>query len=99
MDFSVGTAMRDVTGEAVDEKLSAKTRERIEQTIQGVHCKLLAVAVTKLGRTHFVLIYVRPDDSVVAEDLDIFRRDIHASYEDLFGKVKSEVIYTAEKPF
>ena len=92
-------AMKEVVGEAVDEGLSSKTRERIERTIQGIPCKLLAVAVTKLGRTHFVLTYVRPDDSVVAEDLDQFRSAVHACYEDLFGRVKTEVIYTAEKPF
>ncbi len=75
-------AMREVTGEAVDDGLSAKTRERIERTIQGVPCKLLAVAVTKLGRTHFVLIYVRPDDSVVAEDLDQFRSAVPSQFHD-----------------
>jgi predicted Co/Zn/Cd cation transporter (cation efflux family) len=92
-------AVKEVAGEAVDEEISAKTRERIEQTIRDIPCELLAVAVTKLGRTHFVLTYVRPDDSVVAEDLDEFRNVVHACYEDLFGTVKSEVIYTAEKPF
>jgi len=92
-------AVREVAGEAMDEEITAKTRERIEQTIKAVPCELLAVAVTKLGRTHFVITYVRPDDSVVAEDLDTFRKEVHASYEDLFGRVKSEVIYTAEKPF
>jgi predicted Co/Zn/Cd cation transporter (cation efflux family) len=92
-------ALKEVSGEAVDGEISVKTRERIEQTIRDIPCKLLAVAVTKLGRTHFVLTYVRPDDSVVAEDLDEFRNEVHASYEDLFGTVKSEVIYTAKKPF
>jgi len=92
-------AVKEVAGEAVDEELSAKTRERIEHTIRDIPCKLLAVAVTKLGRTYFVLTYVRPNDSVVAEDLDLFRKEVHACYEDLFGKVKTEVIYTAEKPF
>jgi predicted Co/Zn/Cd cation transporter (cation efflux family) len=92
-------AIKEVAGEAVNDELTTQTRERIEHSIRDIPCELLAVAVTKLGRSHFVISYVRPDDSVVAEDLDQFRKEVHASYKDLFGKVKSEVIYTAEKPF
>jgi predicted Co/Zn/Cd cation transporter (cation efflux family) len=92
-------AVKEVAGEAIDDEISSEVRKRITQKIAGIPCELLALSVTKLGRTHFVLSYVRPDDSVVAEDLDIFRKEVHACYEDLFGRVKTEVIYTAEKPF
>jgi predicted Co/Zn/Cd cation transporter (cation efflux family) len=92
-------AVKEVAGEAVDGELSREVRRRIEKRIAGVPCELLAVAVTKLGRTHFVISYIRPDDSVVAEELDTFRSEVHACYEDLFGRVKTEVIYTAKKPF
>lgn len=91
--------IKEIAGESVKPELTSKTKERIERTIRDIPCALLAVSVTKLGRTYFVLSYVRPDDSVVAEDLDIFRDELHACYQDLFGKVKSEVIYTANKPF
>lgn len=92
-------AVKEVAGGSVDGEISSEIRKRIERKIADVPCELLAVAVTKLGRTHFVISYVRPDDSVTAEDLDIFRNEVHACYEDLFGRVKSEVIFTAEKPF
>ncbi|MGI9244210.1 MAG: cation transporter, partial [Verrucomicrobiales bacterium] len=87
-------AIKEVSGEAVDEEITCDVRDRIEATIEPIPCELLAVAVTKLGRTYFVISYVRPDDSVVAEDLDTFRQEVHDSYADLFGRVKTEVIYT-----
>ena len=92
-------AVKEVAGTAVGGEISAEVRRRIEQKISEIPCELLAVAVTKLGRSHFVISYVRPDDSVVAEDLDIFRHEVHDCYRDLFGRVRTEVIYTAEKPF
>ena len=92
-------AIREVAGEAVDDATTEEVRKRMLKVIEDVPCELLALAVTKLGRTHFVVAYIRPDISVVAEDLDVFRQELHASYTDLFGQVKSEIVYTAEKPF
>lgn len=92
-------AFKDISGEAVCEETTKKVQRRIEEVIGNAPCELLAVAVTKLGRTHFAIVYIRPEDSVVASDMDALRGEIHASYEDLFPRLKTEVIYTATKPF
>jgi divalent metal cation (Fe/Co/Zn/Cd) transporter len=92
-------AIKEVAGKAMDEETTARVRQRIERVTVEVPCELLAVAVTKLGRSHFIIAYVRPDDSVVAENLDVFRKEVQDSCDDLFGRVKSEVIFTAAKPF
>ncbi len=92
-------AFKDIAGEALDEETTAKVQQRIEKAINHSPCEFLAVAVTKLGRNHFVIVYIRPEGTVIADDLDTFRVEIHDSYRDLFPRVKTEVIYTAIKPF
>ena len=93
------TATGEVAGTSVDDETSGEVRKRIEALAEDEPCEVLSVAVTKLGRTHFVVAYVRPDEAFPVEDLDTFRREVHDSYAELFGQVKSEIVYTARKLF
>jgi len=98
----VGTfrgALHEVAGRSVDEDTINKVRERIEKVIENLPCELLEVAVTKLGRMHFVISFIKPTGSVTAEDLDTLREELHESYSDLFPQLRSEIVFTAENPY
>lgn len=96
---SFRSALREVAGRAVDEETTAKVRDRIEGVIDELPCELLEVAVTKLGRMHFVISFIKPTGSVTASDLDTLREELHESYADLFSQLRTEIVFTAEAPY
>jgi predicted Co/Zn/Cd cation transporter (cation efflux family) len=94
------SAIREVAGRAVDdEATTTQVRERIEAVLDPLPGELLRVAITKLGRFHFVVSYIKPTGSVTATDLDTLRGELHKSYADLFSQVRTEVVFTAEAPY
>jgi predicted Co/Zn/Cd cation transporter (cation efflux family) len=94
------SSIREVAGRAVDdESTTSQVRERIEAVLAPLPGELLQVAVTKLGRFHFVVSYIKPTGSVTAIDLDTLRGELHESYADLFSQVRSEIVFTAEAPY
>jgi hypothetical protein len=57
------------------------------------------VAVTKLGRSYFVVPYLDPEDEVTAETVDALRHELEAAFAELLGDAKAEIIVTAEHPY
>ncbi|MFK5922504.1 MAG: cation transporter [Verrucomicrobiota bacterium] len=93
------SALREVAGRSVDEKTTARVRGRIERVIDDLPCELLEVGVTKLGRVHFVICYIKPSGSITASGLDGLREELHKSYADLFTQLRTEMVFTAEAPY
>jgi len=91
-------AIREVAGESVDEGTVTKVRERVRDLLPET-CSLLQVAVTKLGRSYFVVAYIRPDGAVEAAEMDALRKELQGEYQSLLQPVKSEAVFTAESPF
>jgi predicted Co/Zn/Cd cation transporter (cation efflux family) len=91
-------AIREVAGESVDEGTVTKVRERVRDLLPET-CSLLQVAVTKLGRSYFVVAYIRPDGAVEAAQMDTLRKDLQEEYQSLLQPVKSEAVFTTESPF
>ncbi len=91
-------AIREVAGESVDEKTVERVRARVDAVLPGAY-SLLQVAVTKLGRSYFVVAYIRPDSPVKAEEMDTLRRDLQDEYRAILQPVKSEAVFTSVAPF
>lgn len=92
-------SLREVAGGTADPELVAKARTLTEEMARGLSVDVLAVPVTKLGRSHFVVPYLKPEGAVSAEDIDAFRHQLEAAYGELFGIAKTELIITAEHPY
>lgn len=67
-------ALREVAGEASDTKTQQKVRVRIEELLQDRAFSLLEIVVMKMGRSHFVVTYVKPDSPVSGEAADELRQ-------------------------
>ncbi len=93
------SALREVAGRSADEKTTTRVRGRIEQVIDDLPCELLEVGVTKLGRGHFVICYIKPSGSITASGLDGLREELHKSYADLFTQLRTERVFTSEAPY
>jgi predicted Co/Zn/Cd cation transporter (cation efflux family) len=91
-------AVREIAGESVAEETVSGVRKKIRAALPQA-CTLLQVAVTKLGRSYFVVAYIRPEGAVKAQEMDSLRRELQEEYRSLLEPVKSEVVFTAHPPF
>ena len=88
-----------MAGGSADPALVEKARALTEEMAEELPVEVLAVPVTKLGRTYFVVPYLKPEGAVSAEDIDAFRGELETAYAELLGQVKTEIIITAEHPY
>lgn len=70
-----------------------------EALLQDRPFTLLEVAVTKLGRTHFAVSYVKPDSPVSGEEADALREEIESACGEVLEDMKAELIIAAEGPY
>lgn len=92
-------SLREVAGEAADPGVVQKVLTCTQNLLQDRPLAVLEVAVTKLGRSYFVLPYLKPEKPLAAEDVDALRHELELAYADLLGEAKTEIIITAESPF
>ncbi len=92
-------ALREVAGEAAKPTVTDQVRTCIQETLQDRPFELLEVAVTKLGRTHFVVPYLKPEAPVQAEELDALRTELESTFGTSLGTVGVEIIITAVHPY
>ena len=92
-------SLREVAGGAAEPDLAEKVRVLTVEKAKKLPLDVLAVAVTKLGRTYFLVPYLKPESTISADDVDALRRELEDAYAKLLGQVKTEIIITAEDPF
>jgi predicted Co/Zn/Cd cation transporter (cation efflux family) len=92
-------ALREVAGEAAEASVVEQVRGRTEGILADSPYELLEVAVTRLGRSHFVGVYLKPEHAVSAAELDTLRERLQAAYGELLGIVRTELIVTQRQPF
>ena len=92
-------ALREVAGEAAEQDVAGKIRTRIEEVLQDRPFAVVEVAVTKMGRTYFVVPYLNPEGPVEAEELDTLREELESACRVLLGEANAELIVTAKKPY
>ena len=91
-------ALREVAGASADEATRAIFRQQVEAVLTGQPMTLLELAVTKLGRTHFVVAYVKPDTSVSGEEADALRAALEQACVQAIPDTKTELVIAATAP-
>lgn len=92
-------SLREVAGGSADPKTSQEVRRQIEALLADRPFTFLDVAVTKLGRGHFVVAYVKPDNPVSGEQADALRQQIEDDCIKLLPGTKAELVIAATPPW
>ena len=92
-------SLREVGGESATTKVVESVRANLSELLRAVPFEMMDVAVTKLGRTYFVVSYVKPAGQSSVEQFDELRDLIQKSVNELLGQAKSELVITARNPF
>ena len=92
-------ALREVAGAAVEPAITEKIRTRLQELLQERPYALLEVAVTKMGRAHFVVTYVRPERPIDGEAADALWKEFDSVLRDMLGQAKTEIIIAATPPY
>lgn len=90
-------------GEVVGNSAQTAVVDRLKETAQLVLAekpyRLLDLAAVKTGRSLFAVAYIRPDAGLTARDLDELRGMMQSKCRSVFPTVKTEIIFTGNKPF
>lgn len=92
-------ALRETAGAAAAPESVRIAHHVANEALHGRPFTFLDMAVTKLGRTHFVVLYVRPENAVLGETLDQLRQALLSAYTRSGALVRCEVVATADPPF
>lgn len=92
-------SLREVAGGAADETTTEQIMTRTRALLEERPLKTLDAAVMKLGRSHLIVTYLKPEGVITAHEIDTLRHELTAAYTELCGEVKVEVVITAEPPF
>jgi len=92
-------SLREVAGGAAGAGITQEVLACTQELLQGRPFVVLEVAVTKMGRSYFVLPYLKPEKPIAAEKIDALRHELELAYADLLGETKTEIIITAEAPY
>lgn len=92
-------SLREVAGGAASREVTSDVTARTREMLTGRKIELVEVAVMKMGRNYFVVVYINPSSAVAAHDIDALRHQLLATYAEILGEAKAEIIVTAESPY
>ena len=92
-------ALREVAGASAEPATVEKARSCLEESLQDRPYTLLEVAVTKMGRAHFVVTYVKPDAPVDGDAADALWQQLDLALRKNLGQVKTEIIIAGRSPY
>jgi predicted Co/Zn/Cd cation transporter (cation efflux family) len=92
-------SLREVAGAAADPPTVTKVRRCLEESLRDRPFALLEVAVTKIGRAHFVVTYVKPDVPVDGKTADAVWEHLDSALRRSLGQVRSEIIVAGSSPY
>ncbi len=92
-------ALREVAGAAADPAMIEKVRKCVQQCLQDRPYGLLEVAVTKIGRAHFVIAYIKPDAPVDGDAADLLWKAVDDALREAVPQVKTEIVIAAIPPY
>ena len=92
-------ALRQVAGASAEPATVKKVRARLQEILKDQPFELLEVAVTKIGRSHFVVSYVKPDAAVDGDAADNLWQQMNTDIQELLGQAKTELIIAAQPPY
>jgi predicted Co/Zn/Cd cation transporter (cation efflux family) len=92
-------SLREVAGAAAEPDTVERVRGRVREVLQDQPYDLLEAAVTKIGRAHFVVTYVKPKEPIDGEAADALWQTLDSALRDLLGQAKTEIIIAAQAPY
>ena len=92
-------ATREVLGESAGPETIAQWHQAIHSVLADTAFSLIEVAVTKMGRAHFAVAYVRPNEPSSVESLDAIREMVTNACRTVHEPHRMEIIYTANDPY
>ena len=92
-------SVKEVLGESAGPETIDKWRQAIDAALDGRAFRLIEVAVTKMGRSHFAVAYIRPEEAVSVETLDTIRQNVERVCRTVHTPSRMEVIYTGDYPY
>lgn len=92
-------AAGEVVGKTAESGIVYRLKEAVQTALADKPYTFLDLAVVKTGRSLFAVAYIKPDAGSTVHDLDGLRRVVQAGSESVFAAVKTEIIFTGNKPF
>jgi len=97
---SLRRAMAESAGVSVEARLQQRCRNALAADLEPEGCRLVELAMIKLGRTYTVVTYVNPADPLSSAAVDQLRQHLDRQMQHLLrSPVLCEVIPTAEHPY
>jgi predicted Co/Zn/Cd cation transporter (cation efflux family) len=92
-------AVKEVLGESAGEQTIERWRLAINDALAATTFSLVEVAVTKLGRSHFAVAYIRPETAVTVEALDQIKDQLDNTTQSIHSPSRMEIIFTGTYPY
>lgn len=92
-------AVKEVLGESAGPETTERWRDAIKETLDETAYTLIEVAVTKMGRSHFAVAYICPDDPASARSLDDIRQRVAQACGKVHAPSRMEIVYTGAYPY
>jgi predicted Co/Zn/Cd cation transporter (cation efflux family) len=94
-------AMKEVVGEPDDMAIAARFSDAARTALKGGNFELLHADLVKVGRSRFGAVYLKPVESVTAEDIDAVRNLVSDSCRQAMadiGPIRIECLFRGEAP-
>lgn len=92
-------ALREAAGGGAEAEIVGRLRQRASDLLEPHGFSLLDLAVTRLGRSHIVAAYVRPQGPVSAGEVDAIRDELEAACIAEAAPSRVAVILSERHPF
>lgn len=88
-------ALREIAGGAAKGEAEAIARDVVADVVAGTLLRCLDISVMKLGRTHFVVVYLDGTGPMDGAAMDAVRQRIDSGFDRIGAPVRCEVVLTA----
>ena len=92
-------AVKEVLGESAGPDTIEKWRTCVSEAFGETAFSLIGVAVTKMGRSHFGVAYIRPDAPSSVDGLDDIKERINHAVQSIHSPSRMEIIFTGNYPY
>lgn len=92
-------ALGEISGKGADKPVVAELRKKLQELDAFSNIEILDLGVSKLGRRHSILCYIKPDEPMTAAKADLLRNTITDVGAPLLGESRTEVILTEHKRY
>ena len=92
-------ALNEIAGASADPATIEKTRTTVAERLQNRPFQLLEIVVTKIGRSHFVISYIKPEQPITGDEADQLWKELNEAIQATLGQVSTEIIIAGKSPY